>query len=110
MWYVYILYSTRIDRYYVGVTDDIPWRVTRHNAGWGRYTKRGIPWTPVHQEAYSTKRVALQRERAIKRRKSRKYIEQLIACRTALGDIQQNGHGLFHAVVLHKHHYPADLR
>ncbi len=44
MWYVYILYSSKIDRFYTGVTENVAWRLERHNMGWGRYTKRGIPW------------------------------------------------------------------
>ena len=30
---VYIIYSDKIDRYYTGVTDDLDWRLERHNAG-----------------------------------------------------------------------------
>ena len=78
MWFVYILYSVKIDRYYVGVTDNLEWRLERHNAGWGRYTKRGIPWEIVYTETFNNKSEALKRERSIKRRKSREYIEQLI--------------------------------
>jgi len=77
MWFVYILYSAKIDRYYVGVTDNLAWRLERHNAGWGKYTKRGIPWKLVHSETFTTKSDALKRERQIKNRKSRIYIESL---------------------------------
>ncbi len=68
MWKVYIIYSEKIDRYYTGFTDDLPWRLERHNAGWGRYTKRGIPWNLVHSEGFDTKSAALKREREIKNR------------------------------------------
>ena len=78
MWFVYILYSAKIDRYYVGVTNKLEWRLERHNAGWGKYTKRGIPWKIVYTEEYNDKSEALKREREIKRRKSRDYIERLI--------------------------------
>jgi putative endonuclease len=77
-WFVYILYSMRIDRYYVGSTDKTQWRLERHNLGWGRYTKRGIPWNMVYYEIYETKAEALKREKEIKKKKSRKYIENLI--------------------------------
>ena len=46
--------------------------------GWGRYTRKGIPWKIVYQEKYSNKTEALKREREIKRKKSRIYIEELI--------------------------------
>jgi len=78
MWFVYILYSDKIDRYYIGVTDNLEWRLERHNAGWGKYTKRGTPWKIVYHESYVSKSEALKRERQIKNRKSRTYIEALI--------------------------------
>ncbi len=78
MWYVYIIYSEIIHKYYTGATDDLEWRLQRHNQGWGRYTKCGIPWKIVYTEKFKTKSEALKREREIKRRKSRKYIEGLI--------------------------------
>ncbi len=78
MWYVYILYSEKPDKYYVGITDHLEWRLQRHNEGWGRYTKGGIPWQRVYEEHYATRAEALKRERAIKRKKSRTYIEALI--------------------------------
>jgi len=78
MWKVYIIYSEKIDRYYTGITEDLEWRLERHNQGWGRFTKRGIPWMVVYNEKYITKSEAVKREREIKNRKSRKYIENLI--------------------------------
>ena len=78
MWCVYIIYSHKIDRYYTGYTDDLEWRIERHNCGWGKYTKRGIPWELKYDEKYQTKSEAIKREREIKRKKSRKYIEELI--------------------------------
>jgi putative endonuclease len=78
MWFVYILYSAKIDRYYIGTTEDLQWRLERHNNGWGKYTKRGIPWTIVYFEQFKNKSDALKREREIKNKKSRKYIEDII--------------------------------
>jgi len=78
MWFVYILYSEKIDKYYVGITDNLEWRLERHNAGWGKYTKRGIPWKLIYNEKYNRKSEALNREKEIKKKKSRKYIEYLI--------------------------------
>lgn len=77
-WFTYILYSLSIDRYYVGSTDDLEWRLERHNMGWGKYTKRGIPWRLVHYEIFPTKTESLGREREIKKKKSRRHIENLI--------------------------------
>jgi putative endonuclease len=78
MWFVYILYSAKIDRYYIGTTEDLQWRLERHNNGWGKYTKRGIPWTIVYFEQFKNKSDAFKREREIKNKKSKKYIEDII--------------------------------
>ena len=78
MWYVYVIYSNKIDRYYVGITENLCLRLERHNSGWGRYTKRGIPWVIVYTENYPTKANAFKRESEIKKRKSRTYIEGII--------------------------------
>ena len=78
MWYTYIIYSEKLDRYYIGYTDNLSWRLERHNQGWGRFTKGGIPWKLVYFKKYQTKQEALKREREIKSKKSRKYIENLI--------------------------------
>jgi putative endonuclease len=78
MWFCYILYSLKIDRYYTGYTDNLEWRLQRHNDGWGKYTKRGVPWKIVHSESFNTKEDAMRREREIKNMKSRKYLEDLV--------------------------------
>jgi putative endonuclease len=78
VWKVYILYSEKIDRYYTGITDDLPWRLERHNQGWGRYTKRGIPWKVVYTEEFENKSAALKREHEIKSKKRISYIESLV--------------------------------
>ena len=78
MFTVYILYSKSIDRYYVGYTENLELRLQRHNSGWGKYSKRGIPWALVYSESFSSKSEAIKREKEIKLKKSRKYIEYLI--------------------------------
>lgn len=77
-WYTYIIYSSKIDKYYVGSTRDLEWRLERHNLGWGKYTKRGIPWKIVYFEKFKIKSEALKREKEIKKMKSRSYVEKLI--------------------------------
>ncbi|MEJ2048597.1 MAG: GIY-YIG nuclease family protein [Calditrichota bacterium] len=70
MWYIYIIYSEKLDRYYVGYTDNLSWRLERHNLGWGRFTKGGLPWKMVHHEKFQNKTDAIKRERKIKNKKS----------------------------------------
>lgn len=57
MWFVYILYSISIDKYYVGFTENLETRISRHNAGWGNFTEKGIPWELVHSEKFENKSV-----------------------------------------------------
>ncbi|GAB5524077.1 MAG: hypothetical protein Roseis2KO_19490 [Roseivirga sp.] len=77
--YVYIIYSEGRDRYYVGSCDQLDRRISDHNAGRSKYTKSGKPWTLKYHEVYATRQEARQREREIKKKKSRKYIEFLIS-------------------------------
>jgi len=78
MYFTYVLYSQRKDRYYVGYTSDLSSRLEKHNTGNSRSTKSGIPWKIKYYEEYSSKLDAMAREREIKKKKSRKYIEWLI--------------------------------
>ena len=78
MFFLYIIQSILDGSFYVGVTDDPPWRLFRHNDGWSRSTKAKRPWKIVYLEAFSTKTETLRREREIKAKKSRRYIEGLI--------------------------------
>ena len=76
--YVYIIYSKSADRYYTGYSHDPELRLHRHNEGWTKSTKSGIPWKLVYTEVYSSRSEAMKREKEIKRMKSRKFIESLI--------------------------------
>ena len=76
--FVYILFSSISNKYYVGSSADVEKRLQRHNAGATKSTKSGRPWKIMHIEEFSNKSDALKRENYIKRMKSRVYIESLI--------------------------------
>jgi putative endonuclease len=77
-YHTYILYSVQLDRYYVGSTgDNLEERLRRHNAHHRGFTGSVNDWKIYYFEEYATKEAALVRERAIKSKKSRKYIESL---------------------------------
>ena len=78
MYVVYILYSSSIDKYYVGYTNDIERRLSEHNRKKGKYTDGGIPWRLVHHEEYKSKSEAMNREKTIKSQKSRQYILSIL--------------------------------
>ena len=78
MHYTYILFSSSINKYYIGYTVNLELRLERHNSGWGKFSSKGIPWELVYYEKFLTKSDAMKREYEIKSMKSRKYIENLI--------------------------------
>ena len=77
--YVYIIYSAKLDIYYVGSTGNLEDRLKRHNSGRSKFTKPGIPWKLMYQKEFQTKDDAYQAELYIKSQKSRLYIENLIS-------------------------------
>ena len=80
--HVYILQSELDGSFYVGYTSDIEGRLWEHNEGRTGYTMKKRPWRLRYTESYDTKSEAMIREKKIKARKSRAYIEQLIAKQT----------------------------
>ena len=83
MWFmykVYILYSLIRNGYYIGYTgDDIESRLNKHNSNHKGFTGKTGDWKIVLLENYEEKEIAIKREFEIKRWKSCKRIEQLIA-------------------------------
>jgi putative endonuclease len=78
MFYVYIIYSGKLDRYYVGYTSDVVIRLEQHNTGESSFTSKASDWKLMYQELYLNREEAHKREISIKKKKSRKYIEWLI--------------------------------
>ena len=54
-------------------------RLYRHCNSGSKSTKKAKDWKLVYKEVYKSRSESVQREREIKNKKSRKYIEQLIA-------------------------------
>ncbi len=77
--YCYILYSTKLNKYYVGSTPDLERRLHEHNRGKEKFTKTGVPWVLMYREVFADLKSARQREYYIKKMKSRKFIESLIS-------------------------------
>ena len=44
-YHIYILYSLKLSRFYVGHTINVDVRLREHNSGESQYTSQGIPWT-----------------------------------------------------------------
>ncbi len=78
MYYLYILYSKLIDKYYIGQSNNLEQRLEKHLHGSSKYTKQANDWEIVYCEKYGSRAEAMNREKQIKRMKSRKYIENLV--------------------------------
>jgi putative endonuclease len=79
MFFTYILYSEKYNKYYTGHCQNLEKRLKRHNSKLVASTQRFIPWLIVYYEIYATKLEANRRELEIKKMKSRLYIEALIS-------------------------------
>jgi putative endonuclease len=75
---VYIIYSKSLDSFYVGHTANLDDRLFRHNNSGSKSTKKAKDWILVYQEAFPTRAEAMARETAIKKQKSKSFIQQLI--------------------------------
>ena len=73
--FVYILYSEKSSRYYVGHTADIDKRLKRHNSGVVPSTRGGIPWVLVLQLEVSTRSEAMILENKIKKRGAKRFLD-----------------------------------
>jgi len=78
-YYTYILYSTKIDKYYVGYSANLEERLRKHNTNNKSFTGKTNDWKIVYSEVFGSKAEAMDREKQIKNWKSRKRIESLIS-------------------------------
>ncbi len=78
MFYVYILKSDKVNRYYTGHSKDYNKRLNEHNKGKVRSTKPYIPWKVVYIEKFDKKSDAFKRELEIKKYKSGNAFKKLL--------------------------------
>ena len=80
MFFVYILFSKKLNRFYVGTTDNVEKRLFEHNSRLyiNAFTTKGIPWELFLSHSCESSEKAHKLERFIKRMKSKKFIERLI--------------------------------
>ena len=78
MYKVYILFSEKTKKYYIGHTENLDNRLLRHNSGLVRSTKSGIPWVIVYTENYRSRQEAYRRELQIKSYKKGEAFKKLI--------------------------------
>jgi len=79
MYFCYILYSEKLNKYYIGSTSNPEDRLYRHNTSKKGFTSTGKPWIIKYSESFETKDLALNREMQLKSWKNRTILEELIA-------------------------------
>jgi putative endonuclease len=78
MYFVYIIKSINIHRYYIGSTENVEKRLSYHNSGKVRSTKAFRPWELVHTEPYDDRTDAVKREKQIKSYKGGMAFKKLL--------------------------------
>ena len=80
--FVYVIQNPK-GGYYIGATEDLSRRMSEHERGQNTSTRGKGPWTLVYYEGYPTFIEAHAREREIKRKKRKTYIDWLISTKNA---------------------------
>ena len=78
MYSVYIIFSQKIDKYYIGFSSNVQERLCKHNRNSKGFSSTGRPWTLVYTEMFDNKLDAMARENQLKRWKNRDRLETLI--------------------------------
>jgi len=79
MFWTYIIYAEKFDKYYIGFTGDLQGRLTAHNHPKNKgYTKRFQPWILVYSRTFEKKEDAMDHEKYLKSLKSKMAIQDLL--------------------------------
>lgn len=66
IFFVYILYSKKFDKYYIGQTKNVRNRLNRHNAGFEKATAPYRPWEVVWKTTKPTRAETVVLEKKLK--------------------------------------------
>ena len=77
MYFVYVLYSEKLNKTYVGCTSNLAQRLKYHNKGRVKSTKNGVPWKIIYIEKVSSHKEARERERWFKTIAGRRKLKQI---------------------------------
>ena len=75
---VYVLYSPKFNRIYIGQTFNIDQRLHDHKKGYSKATSFTDDWEVIYSEEYSSRSEAFKRERQLKTAKGRSYLWEII--------------------------------
>jgi len=77
MYYVYILFSEKLSKYYIGQTNNIDERLKKHNSGYEAFTSKGTPWKLQWKTEKATRSEAVELEQKLKNL-SQKRLQQFM--------------------------------
>jgi putative endonuclease len=76
MRYVYILQSLDGEHFYIGITDDVPARLMKHNAGGVPHTSKHRPWRVRTYVAFADEKLAFAFEKYLKSGSGRAFAKK----------------------------------
>jgi predicted GIY-YIG superfamily endonuclease len=76
MKYVYILESHDSEHFYIGIADDVPARLAKHNAGEVPHTSKYRPWGVKTYIAFTDEKQALAFEKYLKSASGRAFAKK----------------------------------
>ena len=74
MYTVYVIKS-QSNLIYIGQTDNLARRLSQHQKGQSKYTKRDSGWRLIYSEEYQTRAEAMQREKWLKSGIGREWLK-----------------------------------
>ncbi len=74
--FVYVLYSSESERFYVGMSSNVRRRLKQHNSGLVKSTKAFKPWEIQYTEKFDTRVEARKREKYLKSAAGRRWRKQ----------------------------------
>ena len=75
---VYVLWSEKLEKRYVGCSGDVCGRLAQHNKGRSKFTARGAPWKLLYREDYATNLEARRRELFLKTGAGRVFLSRTL--------------------------------
>lgn len=77
-YYTYVLISKKDNKFYIGWTNDLNYRLAQHNKGLIKSTKNRLPLLLIYFEACKDKEKAIKREKYFKSGFGRRFLNNRI--------------------------------
>jgi putative endonuclease len=74
MYVTYIVFSSKIKRFYTGHTEDFERRLQEHNRGKTPGMAKGVPWKLIYLKELPSRKEAMKLEKFIKKRGAARFL------------------------------------